>query len=504
MKTEPEKCTKRQQKEFIFEKLLEIERTRQQSGTMSFLSGSPRQQPGVMSGSNGYGQHSSGHLQHQQQQHKPSNTLSGAVIPAVGAQECDWHCRGQAALAGQTPADKTLAEDEARGRNRTEVASLGAVSGATATQSFRMPALKIEEVSNRGRLREEGHRSEGIGGFLGSAGQSPSSPSSSHSSPSSSLSTPTVSPGKVEIPGQSHMQRNDGLFIQGHQVTTHSQFTHPPPKQQAQELEERNTASLTVGSTSLTDNKNNHPPSPSRKETVDSEHVDAPPPPAADLPGVNAAANAQLTAGSLPVTKTRAALSKKDIDQAELHVQNVKVVPGATENKEIKTSLSSEVPQRTTVRRTMSDCSHLSVPMLMAETYPTVVRGSPAQMANVPNFTLMGSACPPRAPYPHVAVRRSFTLMDSTEAAAAVSMMSSQLMTSPVLPSSPPPRRHHDSYETNFLLPVPLPTGPFISPSQDGKLGTVGKSPSVVSVVSKNSSICGILLIWFSGSLEPK
>ncbi|XP_061746099.1 microtubule-associated protein tau-like isoform X2 [Nerophis ophidion] len=99
-------------------------------------------------------------------------------------------------------------------------------------------------------------------------------------------------------------------------------------------------------------------------------------------------------------------------------------------------------PQRSVVRRAMSDCSHLSVPTLNAKMYPNNTGGSSTMTSN---FTVMEAACPTRAPYPHMAVRRSLTVTGSTEASP------------PLLPSSPPPKRHHGSCETNVLISVPTP-----------------------------------------------
>lgn len=146
-------------------------------------------------------------------------------------------------------------------------------------------------------------------------------------------------------------------------------------------------------------------------------------------------------------------------------------------DRETKTNHSSDAPQRAAVRRAMSDCSHLSVPMVMAGTYPTSMGGSPVMAPNVLNFTMTGTACLTRVPYPHVAVRRSLTVTDGTEAAAAMAtMMVSPLITSPVLPSSPPPKRHHGSCESNFLIPVPPPVGASANVSQESKLNTAGKT----------------------------
>jgi len=120
------------------------------------------------------------------------------------------------------------------------------------------------------------------------------------------------------------------------------------------------------------------------------------------------------------------------------------------------------LPQRSTVRRAMSDCSHLAVPSLMAESYPSAGNGATATAAaNSPGPH-------PRLPPPpqphHVAVRRSFTVSDERAsggegAAATATMMPFQLLGAPAMPSSPPPRRHHGSGcdTAGMLLPVPSP-----------------------------------------------
>ncbi|KAG7271961.1 hypothetical protein CRUP_007732 [Coryphaenoides rupestris] len=110
------------------------------------------------------------------------------------------------------------------------------------------------------------------------------------------------------------------------------------------------------------------------------------------------------------------------------------------------------LPQRSTVRRAMSDCSHLAVPSLMAESYPSPGNGA-ATAANSPGPH-------PLPPHPHhVAVRRSFTVSDERAAAATATMMPFQLLGAPAMPSSPPPRRHHGSgcEAASVLLPVPSP-----------------------------------------------
>ncbi|XP_069366995.1 uncharacterized protein map4l isoform X5 [Paralichthys olivaceus] len=511
---------------------------------MSFLSGSPWQQPGVINGSSGYGQPSSGHqrqLQHQQQQqqHKPPNVLSGANIPAVlassplspsspaSAQPSDWLCQPQMAMGGQIAvvttqmgSKLTSTEDKVTlGRCRTE----GTMAEAPATQSVNMPALKIDdEVPRMGRLREDGHTSggAGVGDLLGSAGQSPSSPLSSYSSPPSSSPSPSISPGRsfpgsaldpkpIITPnyGQSNLQQintgsKEGFCIQGFQVISQDQSLPPPPKQ-APGLGERNTLKpsfTAVTTSSLDDDKESGSVSTcggllgslsggqTMKASLGKKSFDTAG--SASIAGATAGPTAGLHLASANRVNVGAGvgvvgesamerqnIAIDDLSQNLNRVEDGRVGLCATLNKETKTSQGSELPQRTTVRRAMSDCTHLSVPLVMAGMYPTSVRGSPAMMPNVPNFALIGSTCPQRVPYPHVAVRRSFTVMDGAEAAAAMAtMMSSQLMTSPVLPSSPPPKRHHGSCETNFLLAVPPPAGTSVNSNQESKLKTLVKS----------------------------
>uniref|UniRef100_A0A8C4DZM2 Microtubule-associated protein n=1 Tax=Dicentrarchus labrax TaxID=13489 RepID=A0A8C4DZM2_DICLA len=530
---------------------------------MSFLSGSSWQQPGIISGSSGYGQPSSGHQQQQhQQQHKPPSTLSGASIPAVlassplspsspaSARHSDWHSQDQMAPGGQVAATATqggskitLMDDEVKlGRGRAEGTMSGTLAEAPGTPSFKMPVLKIEDDESRGgRPREELHRLGGAGGSLGSAGQSPSSPLSSRSSPSSSLPSPSVSPGRSFLNtaqdrkptsdpnfGQDNLQQNytgsrDGFYIQGSQVSaqvgqlgekntlspcfTGSTRSSPGNK----EDEKKSVASSTSGGplVSVEDNSvavltGTQTLKPSLGEQRFTQATGTVPP-ASDSTGSKAGATAGPRAGlppgvgvseegesgverqnlshtekgrtGSPTTPNRGGVSPHGLSQDLSRVEDSRVGSCATLNRETKTNQSSQLPQRTAVRRAMSDCSHLSVPMVMAGTYPTGMGGSPVMTPNLPNFALMGTVCPPRAPYPHVAVRRSLTVTDGTEAAAAMAtMMSSPLMTSSVMPSSPPPKRHHGSCETNFLLPVPPPAVTSVNSTQDNKLNKTVKS----------------------------
>ncbi|TNN51346.1 hypothetical protein EYF80_038444 [Liparis tanakae] len=407
---------------------------------MSFLSGSPWQQPGIISGGSGYGQPSSGH-----QQHKPPATLTGANTPGVLAssplppsspaseRRSDWQRRSQVAPGGQvgtaTPGGFkiTLTEDEAKSeRGWTEMPLSGAVAEAPGTQNSIMPALKIEDEGSRGaRPREVGHRAGGAGGSLGSAGQSPSSPLSSNSSPSSTLPSPSISPGRSSPnsaldrkpasnpnSGQKDLQQKysgskGGFFIQGSQASAQGQGMLSPSMQQ-----EKNTLDPCFTGSSQS--------SPGHKEDEEK------------FRGLSGSV-AEKSVADLPKQTLRPSLGKQ------------------------------------------SDDIRPPVPMLMAGTYPTGLAGSPAIIPNALNFALLGSACPPRASYPHVAVRRSLTVTGGTEASAAMAtMMSSPLMTSAVMPSSPPPRRQPESCETNLLLPVPLPARTSMNNTQDSKLNSTG------------------------------
>lgn len=498
---------------------------------MSFLSGSPWQQPGIISGSGGYGQSSSGHQQQQQQQqHKPPSAISGANIPTVpasagraSAQHSEWHCQGQMAPGGQAACTTqgggkiTLTENEVKlGRDWTDGTTSGIETEVPPTLSFKMPELKMEDEGSRGARPQEEECGLGrVRSPLGSAGQSPGSPLSSHSSPSCPSARlfsnavlapkPTANPFRQNNLQHGYTENKDVFYIQGLQVSTQGQGLFPSP-QQASEIGERimqnhystGPASPRPGQHgSLKENSDvtgNHILRPSvEKQSVDTQPA-ASVPPTADLTGGKAVGTAGPTTGLPTASANRAnvnigmvgvggAMERGNLSHTDnmsscvppgrgkiengvaVHglSQDVRVASCATLTTEKKPIQSAEPPQRTAVRRAMSDCSHLSVPTIIAGSYPTGLGGSPVMTPHVPNFALMGTSGPPRAPYPHVAVRRSLTVTGGT-------VMSSPLMTSPVLPSSPPPKRHQGSCETNFLLPVPTPSG------RDSEQNAMGKS----------------------------
>ena len=105
--------------------------------------------------------------------------------------------------------------------------------------------------------------------------------------------------------------------------------------------------------------------------------------------------------------------------------------------------------QRTAVRRTMSDCSHLSVPssLDLPDAYP----GKPILPGDKPSPMTTGTRPP------HAAVRRSLTVADDRGTGhGAMTLMSPLGRSPPRAPASPPPRRHDGSSEASILLPVPL------------------------------------------------
>ncbi|XP_028986465.1 microtubule-associated protein tau isoform X5 [Betta splendens] len=488
---------------------------------MSFLSGSPWQQPGIISSSSGYGQPTSGYQQQQHQQ----QPLSDASIPAVqasstqspsgpaSAQHSDWHCQSQMAPGGQVASTAhggskiTCTENEVKlGRSKTEGTSCGTVAEVPAMLSLKMPGPKMEHGGSRGPWSYEDEHHLGLGASLGSAGQSPSSPMSSQSSPFSSLPSSSSSLGRsfpnsaldlkpTTNPFGSHnlQQDMDGkdFYIQGFQVFGQGHGAHPAAKQ-ATWVEERNTlvplingnpgnkeAHKKTGTSStsegllgsLTDNSiaaltGSQTLKPSLEKQIADTTPAATRAPAAHLTAVGGGREGSgLTEKTNPSPTPGPDQPQGGLSQDLKHTEDVRLAPST------KRSQGNDPPQRTAVRRAMSDCSHLSVPTVTTAAYPASLTH------HAPNLALMGTACPPRAPYPHVAVRRSLTVTGGTEAAAAMAtMMSSPLMTSPVLPSSPPPKRHHGSTETNFLLPVPPPVGMAGNSGQHDKLTTVVKA----------------------------
>lgn len=358
------------------------------------------------------------------------------------------------------------------------------------TLNFKIPLVKMEDKSSRGgMLKPDGQRVRGAGSSLGSAGQSPSSPLSSHSPTSYSLPSPFISPGKYfpnstpdfKFPSDQDFGQRKGL-VEG--VISPSRSSPGYIEREIKSVEfpsTRGQESFHTGNQILQ-------PS-SGKESI--------------IKPVEADQTGDLLSGvgwneTLQSGKRKENLSHDEIRQTHLHASASRCAKGmvATHDQsqdlsqvederpglfdvfktERKTSQSNEFPQRATVRRAMSDCSHLSVPMVMAETYPTSMGGS-LVIPSMPNPTLMGADCPPKQLFPHMAVRRSLTVTDgSTAAAAMATRMSSPLMTSLVLPSSPPPKKHHGSFETNFLLAVPPPAAPSNSRTADDRLNKKGKS----------------------------
>ncbi|XP_049603476.1 uncharacterized protein DDB_G0284459 isoform X2 [Syngnathus scovelli] len=447
---------------------------------MSFLSGSQWQEPGIIAGNNGCRQPSSGH---QQQQPKSALTLSAANIPAVLADHSGLHDPGQMAPGGKvatTPQggfNVTLTEEELRlGCGKTS-------SGITPeTLGLNMPVLIVEDNKTTGGGPEAEKQRGGIS--LGSAGQTPSSPLSPYSSPSSSSTSPAVSPGKLFNAALESKPGSNANF--GTNLLQNLNCKDGVYDEQSQEVKQRQGTPIPTGR-SCSGDKNNQPntvcsssfehifeenstgcliedKSPIGRQNPDEQ-------PAAqsivNATGSNMTLSSRLSV--FPGSSNQANIGegrvmvKGNLNHAEAHTggktnpsEDSKVTLDVTVNNGTKNNQANELPQRSVVRRAMSDCSHLSVPTLNAEMFLSGAEGSAAVTRNLTNFAVMGTACPLRVPYPHMVVRRSLTVTDATEASAAMaSMKSTPLMISPVLPSSPPPRRHHGTCETNVLISVP-------------------------------------------------
>lgn len=477
----------------------------------------------------------------------PSVTASSplSLSSPAAAHHSDWHCQGQMASGGGTATAQTgsriiLMEDEVKlGRSSTDRNSPGTLPSGT--PSFTAPLLNIEDDWSRPeRPKEDGVRVIGVGGVLGSAGQSPSSPLSSHSSPTSTSPSPSLSSGRLlsNSFGQSDIRRKtEGFYLQGSPKAFQGHVFLPGPNQVSQHQEKiqsnpsisRDTVST---ETKKEDEKTSGSPLKTQKEESNASKLgnqilkpylgksgsDATSPSMSDLTGNKAGSTVghtahspeplspsnraagnpvlsfvggnrsdrensrhsgtEITATSVPqnrnVTNTRAV--SPGLEQALNRFEDLRNGSCTTTNREIQTAKGNDIPQRTAVRRAMSDCSHLSVPMVMAGAYPTGMAVTQVMAPSTPDFNPLGIPCPPRAPYPHVAVRRSLTVTDGTEVSASMAaMISTPLMMSPVVPSSPPPKRHHGSCETNVLLPVPTPVGTLANSKQDSMKETDGK-----------------------------
>ncbi|XP_077412035.1 uncharacterized protein LOC144042873 isoform X2 [Vanacampus margaritifer] len=476
---------------------------------MSFLSGSQWQEPGIIAGNNGCRQPSRGH---QQQQPKPAVSLAAANIPAVlassplspsslaSAHHSDLHDPGQMAPEGKVATSPeggfnvTFTEEELRlGCGRT---SSGVTPG---TLGLNMPVLMVEDNKPTGGRLKDHKQNEGVS--LGSAGQTPSSPLSPYSSPSSSLTSPSVSPGKLfnsapEPKPGSHvvnfgpnlLQQNlngslpsrEGFYIQQSQEIRQGKGTSIPPKRGSvfeeasgspcsgdktnQHISEEKTTGCLIEGTGLKSPRGGQNPDeqPAAQSIANPTGSNMTSSNQANIIGegiVNHTekSGAPLLTGGKENKDAKSQDSNPNEDCKDVTVDN-----------EAKNNHTNMLPQRSVVRRAMSDCSHLSVPTLNAEMCLNSTQGTSAITSNLTNFAVMGTACPLRVPYPQMAVRRSLTVTDTTEASAAMaSMLSSPLMISPVLPSSPPPRRHHGSCETNVLISVPTPAVKFDKDKQE-------------------------------------
>ncbi|XP_057712933.1 uncharacterized protein LOC130929626 isoform X3 [Corythoichthys intestinalis] len=484
---------------------------------MSFLSGSQWQQSGIIAGNSGCRQPSTGH---QPQQQKPAVTLSATNIPVILSSSplppsslASAHHRESDDPGQMATKEKVATFPEGRlnvTSTEEELRVVGVRTSAGITPEglgLNMPVMKVE-----GNKPTGGSKTEGFS--LGSAGQTPSSPSSPYSSLSSSLTSPSISPGKLlntvlePKPGPNinfgpnllpqncnwSPPSNDDLYVQSQEVRQVHGIPIPP--NQGSVFDEA-SASLCSGDSI---NRGNSACSASFNHSVGvkttgliGETVLKPPvgvqnhdkqpyaQSVSQLTGSNMASSPMLpgfpaSSNEVNITREPIVMGKGNFDNTEKvtvcappctggteskdvrsnHNEDWKVASGVAGNRGTKNGHASELPQRSVVRRAMSDCSHLSVPSVNAEMYLNSTGDSAAIMPNFTNFAMMGTQCPIRAPYPHMAVRRSLTVTDATETSAAMaSTLPSPFMTSHVVPSSPPPRRHHGSCEANLLISVP-------------------------------------------------
>lgn len=382
---------------------------------MSFLPGSSWHQSALISGSGGFGPPppppSSGC---QQQQQPPANGLPAASSPTVLASAqtaaTDPHARHH--RQGQTPLRGVSDPADEGGPKITFLKDEAPPAGGSA--SSMRPFLKIEDKALRGGTQsEDGHRAGGPS--LGSAGQSPSSPLSTYSSSTPSPSAPV--PERSSLNPLTDQKHPSDLVLNANPDTEVGAQVSPM------------TTRGVDGTTTFTGT--NRSSSRRGEEEMKGSPFGSRGGPGADPPTRGSGTFSQTGEG-------RTGACGGDVSPS----RDTTAAEGETGGLHAA-SLSSPLPQRTAVRRAMSECSHLAVPPSVAGAYP-----SPATSGL------------PRPPYPHVAVRRSLTVTDGTAAAAAMATVTpSSLMTSPVLPSSPPPRRHHGSCDTSFLLPVPPPAG---------------------------------------------
>ena len=439
------------------------------------MPGSPWHQAGFIGGSSGFGPPSTKCQQQQQQQQKPARGLSGASSPAVLASaqmtatsaatdlHAHHHSQGQTPLVGVS--DPAKEEEESKiTLSKDEVRSVGGTAESSASGKQEMSAfLKIEDkASRRGSHREGGH--EAGGASLGS-------PLSSHPSPSTSRpSAPTIERASLSsLPDQKSHSDLDFAQNDVQKIDTKAGIQMSPVSTRTGE-----------GNASVTGT--NRPGSGHGEEEMKEAVLGSGGGPAAGLTSRSTSRGSAMEQQSLRVgsgpskrggaTDTAPASDlPRDLGAAE---EDTAALPAAVKKN---TSRNSQFPQRTAVRRAMSECSHLAVPTLVAGAYPVGVGGSPAT-PNLPNFALMGVMSAPRAPYPHVAVRRSLTVTDGAGAAPSL------FMASPQLPSSPPPKRHPGSCETNFLLPVPPHAG--TSNSQENENGKLSLSHCWCGYKNKN------------------
>ncbi|XP_053738462.1 microtubule-associated protein 4-like isoform X4 [Synchiropus splendidus] len=475
---------------------------------MSFLSGTPWQQPGILNCSSGYGQTSSEKQEHQQQLPKQSTVAAVMGTSPHHHPASPWtsHSSTQMVPVGNVTADShgelqlNLTEEKMKlGHSDNKGSKSATLAELTGSQNLKAPGLiKGDDRSIGGTFRGEGHLVQSAVGLHGHPGQSPTGSNSSLSL-SPSISVETASSDIKLMP-------NIKCGLKGeHMDGTDTGASHDVFLSNAKLLMTENTSRCegdNILNRSLTGNTIAGPGKIEEATTSAFSSHDI-------LEGLEGRSLAFVTGVATmqsgqqrPATQTsgtvtveppsEVGLTPRPISSVEKELIDSQPRTGKTEQDgrvratsedasavdggkiEMFSSLNKETndcqpPQRSAVRRAMSDCSRLSVPILGAETYPI---GVPAAMTQEQTRTSPAA----RVPYPHMAVRRSLTVSDSTQSASTMTnMLASPLMISSVLPASPPPKRHQGSCETNVLLPVPTPIGAHMTTTEDSALSVTAK-----------------------------
>lgn len=468
---------------------------------MSFLSEAHWQQPGILNCSSGYGQASSGQQEHPQLQPKPISGVSAAAAMNVSP----WNPHSSLLMVPvendtQSHGKPQLNLIEEKKFGHSEKKQSARLGEATGSQTFKNAEVLREDMSKEDTLRGEKERDGGhtVQSAWVSNTFSTLSPTIAVLTPSSDANCmPHHQNIKCDLKGE-HMDDTDG----SNSGTTHDAF-HSNAKllttENTSHREEDNilNRSLTANADTGPGNTDDRKTSLSHRILEGPEEHSAP----STVQSRGSETSCMATIG--PPIEAGVTLHPKSTAENAYggEVYGISITSNSEDGKSEVSFINKDAnvfhsPQRSVVRRAMSDCSHLSVPLLGTETYPF---GIPSSMPPEHNRTSPAA----RVPYPHTAVRRSLTVSDSTQSPSAMTnVLVSPSMVPSVLPASPPPKRHQGSCETNVLLPVPSPIGAQMKTPKD-PLHTTGKFCKLfhhisIKTLNINLELCKLLSCFFS------